>query len=180
MKEIDEKQSPFQRAVQDGLVEPSYMVSANRSAENMAKLTGEAVEAALIKTHGNVSAAARILSVTRRALTLRMEKNPALAQLVIDARESMVDDAEGALHKAVQSGEGWAVCFTLKCLGKPRGYIERGDGGESVGGPMNLTINIIRVEVPTAEAPTANEPTTVLPALCAPVEHAERSNGEGD
>ena len=29
------------------------------------------------------------------------------------------------LRKAVNRGEAWAVCFTLKCLGKERGFVER-------------------------------------------------------
>ena len=33
--------------------------------------------------------------------------------------------AELALYKAIQDGEGWAVCFYLKTQGKQRGYIER-------------------------------------------------------
>ena len=36
-----------------------------------------------------------------------------------------MDLAESALKRAVLAGEGWAVCFALKCQGKNRGYVER-------------------------------------------------------
>ena len=52
--------------------------------------------------------------------------------IVNDARESMADNAESALGLATLRGEAWAVCFTLKCLGKDRGYIERGEVSHDV------------------------------------------------
>ena len=54
-----------------------------------------------------------------------MERHPAIAQVVADERALIVDAAELKLHEAVQRGEPWAVCFTLKCLGTDRGYVER-------------------------------------------------------
>ena len=45
-------------------------------------------------------------------------------QLRSELRESPLDNAESALDDAVDKGEGWAVCFLLKCLGRDRGYVE--------------------------------------------------------
>jgi hypothetical protein len=149
------------------------------------QLTDDAVGAALHKTHGNISAAARSLSCTRRAIQIRIEKSAELQQIVTDARESMVDLAESALRRAVKEGDGWAVCFTLKCLGKARGYIERpGDEGGGAGGPLTLNINILRVEVPAgpaADGAAAAAPPTVLPPIAAlPAPTVEEPlNGEG-
>lgn len=91
----------------------------------MAKLTVKGVENALMQVHGNISAAARALGVNRRSLSFRIQKNPQLREVLTDARESMLDNAETALQKAVLAGEAWAVCFYLKTQGKARGYIER-------------------------------------------------------
>ena len=91
----------------------------------MAKLTKNGVAKALTETHGNISAAARMLGVTRRAIAKRIDGDPILKAAVVDARETMLDDAERSLAKAVLAGEAWAVCFLLKTQGRGRGYIER-------------------------------------------------------
>src|ERR1051326_3547732 len=91
----------------------------------MAKLTCTIVAKALHETHGNISAAARKLNVTRRAIQYRIGKDKALQELLIDARESLVDNAETALAEAVLRGEKWAVMYTLSTLGKSRGYTTR-------------------------------------------------------
>lgn len=104
----------------------------------MAKLTDRAVAKALHDTHGNISAAARALGVARHTISDRIQKDPALAQYVIDARESRVDRAEDALGSAVDAKEGWAVCFTLKTLGKSRGYIERSEVENTHRGGLTL------------------------------------------
>lgn len=68
---------------------------------------------------------ATAFGVTRSAVYDYIKRHPTLKRTTDDAREKLVDDAESALHAAVLSKEGWAVCFTLKTLGKDRGYIEK-------------------------------------------------------
>lgn len=88
----------------------------------MTKLTDQAVEAALRKMHGNISAAARSLDVTRHALQKRIGNNADLLQVLTDCRETMVDDAESVLAQAVLAGEKWAVQYLLSTQGHKRGY----------------------------------------------------------
>jgi hypothetical protein len=76
-------------------------------------------------TNGAVVLAAQKLGYTRTNLWARMQKNPELQAIVQEEREGLVDLAESALKRAVLAGEGWAVCFALKCQGKGRGYVER-------------------------------------------------------
>lgn len=90
-----------------------------------AKVSQKALEKALKATLGNISLAARNLGLERSGVCARIAKSPDLQRVVNDARESLVDNAESALHRAVTTGEGWAVCFTLKTQGKARGYVER-------------------------------------------------------
>ena len=54
-----------------------------------------------------------------------ISRSEQLQQVVHDARQSMCDNAESALNRAVINGEAWAVCFTLKTQAKDRGYVER-------------------------------------------------------
>lgn len=88
-------------------------------------ITDKTLSQALKSALGNISLAARNLGIDRSTIYLRILKNDKLQQIITDARESMVDNAESALHRAVTNGEGWAVCFTLKTQGKNRGYVER-------------------------------------------------------
>jgi hypothetical protein len=88
-------------------------------------LTPEDVGAALVETEGNISAVARRLGVARGSVQEIIDRRPALQRILADAREGLVDDAEGSLRADVRDRVPYAVCFTLKCLGKERGYRER-------------------------------------------------------
>jgi hypothetical protein len=100
------------------------------------RFTLATVEAALRKHKGMVARAARALRCTPQTIRNYMQRHPAIAQVVADERELIVDLAEVKLNAAVQRGEAWAVCFTLKCLGKDRGYIERQERTGAGGQPL--------------------------------------------
>lgn len=88
-------------------------------------LTVEQIADALRKKAGNVTEAAKALNVTRQALHYHIANDESLQQIVIDARESLVDVAESALLKSVRRGNTAAIIFALKTQGKSRGYVER-------------------------------------------------------
>ncbi len=81
--------------------------------------------ACLGRYRGNVSACAKHFGVTRTAVNRFINDHPEIQDLHRDVKEGLLDDAESALAKAVEKGEGWAICFTLKTQGKSRGYVER-------------------------------------------------------
>jgi hypothetical protein len=91
----------------------------------MAKASKRKLIKALKTSMGNISAAARNLGMARSYISQVVNSDPELLQIAVDARESMVDNAESALSLAVNRGEAWAVCFLLKTQGKNRGYVER-------------------------------------------------------
>ena len=100
------------------------------------KLTAEPTIAAIRDLHGNLSAVAKQLGVCRQTLYTYIERHPSVKDVVAESRETMLDNAESALYRAVLGGEAWAVCFFLKTQGKRRGYVERqevtGAGGSEV------------------------------------------------
>ena len=101
------------------------------------KLTAEPVITAIREMNGNLSAVARKLGVCRQTLYTYIDRHPSVQAVVADARETMLDNAESSLYRAVLNGEAWAVCFFLKTQGKRRGYVERqevtgAEGGEVV------------------------------------------------
>jgi len=91
----------------------------------MAKLVAKQVEELLLQYHGNLAAVGRACGASRSGVLRFVERHPSLKAVLHEARESMKDHAESALHAAVIARESWAVCFYLKCQAKDRGYIER-------------------------------------------------------
>lgn len=89
------------------------------------KYTAAQMIDALTQTKGMVTVAARRLGCDPATVYRYIRLYPTVAQAARDQRESVTDMAELALYKAIQDGEGWAVCFYLKTQGKGRGYIER-------------------------------------------------------
>ena len=110
-------------------------------------LTDVGVAAALARHKGNLASVARHFGVTRQAVQKYVGDRPALGQVALDQREARVDRAESKLDDAVGKGEAWAVKYTLGCLGKHRGYIERQEITGADGGPVRTssTINLRRL-----------------------------------
>ena len=91
----------------------------------MAKLTNRGIAKLLIEKHGNQAAVAKAFGVSRSAVNIRILQSDHLRRICIEARETIKDHAESALHVALLRSEPWAVCFFLKCQAKDRGYVER-------------------------------------------------------
>ena len=89
------------------------------------KYTYEQIAKALEVGHGMVSYAAKALGCNRLTIYNWMDKHPELRKIIDGERERLLDVAENSLFKAAEKGEAWAVCFTLKTVGKHRGYVER-------------------------------------------------------
>ena len=101
--------------------------SALAPAKGLAKFKVHEVIDAIDEAHGLVSVAARRLGCHPETVRNYVKRHPTVAQALKDARDHTTDIAEQALFKAIQKGEGWAVCFYLKTQGKSRGYVERQD-----------------------------------------------------
>lgn len=83
------------------------------------------IDEALKAKAGNVTAAASALGASRSTIYNQINASPTLKQALVDYRESLVDIAESALRKGVLEGNMTAIIFTLKTVGKDRGYVER-------------------------------------------------------
>ena len=98
------------------------------------KYTVEQVIDAIRESKGILTVAARKLACSRSTLQRYVSNYPTVAQAVNDERESLLDLAEGSLFEQVRKGNITAIIFTLKTIGKHRGYVERqevtgADGG---------------------------------------------------
>lgn len=103
----------------------------------------EEIAEALEKCKGNISQVAKKFKVARQSIYDRIQKSPLLKSVQHDAREASLDNAESVLDVAVNEGEGWAVCFKLKTLGKARGYVERQEVTGADGAPVSAVTEIV-------------------------------------
>lgn len=83
------------------------------------------VKAALRKSKGIVSVAAKNLGISDTALYRRIQRNKSLQNVKWEAREGVVDMAEAKLFKLINGDDFRAIKYTLSTLGKSRGYVER-------------------------------------------------------
>jgi hypothetical protein len=80
---------------------------------------------ALRQHHGLISLAADELHCDRQTIYNYVERYPAVAQVLSEERERLIDLAEHSLYLQVQEGAPWAVSLVLRTIGRRRGY---GDG----------------------------------------------------
>ena len=98
--------------------------------------TAQMIEA-LREKHGNLSAAARFLNCSRDTIRRYISTYPTVKAVADEERETLIDFAENQLFQQVKDGNITAIIFTLKTIGKHRGYVERqevtgADGGAIV------------------------------------------------
>lgn len=82
------------------------------------------IEKAIVKAFGNLSTAAKSLSVDRATLYKWIEQE-SLEEAVQEGRNTRLDFVESKLDQKINSGDTTAIIFFLKTQGKNRGYVER-------------------------------------------------------
>lgn len=88
-------------------------------------ITNDQIVEKLKEAKGNMTLAAKLLGCTRQMVWKRAKTIQKIQDAIDESREVAVDHAESALQRAVLEGDFRAIAFTLKTLGKNRGYVER-------------------------------------------------------
>jgi len=113
----------------------------------MAKLTKKAVSEQIEKYQGNIAAVARAFGKSRQWIyEYCKEKYPELWLDVIQARETMKDNAESQLYKNILSGKETSLIFYLKTQAKDRGYVERQEIAGPDGTPIVLKVSGVKID----------------------------------
>ncbi len=105
------------------------------------KFTKKEVVAALAKA-GTKLGAANILGCHRDTITTYMRRDPEIADAVHEARENLIDIAESGLMRNVSDRHPASIFFTLKTLGKDRGYVERTETTGKDGAPLDSDVKV--------------------------------------
>ena len=80
---------------------------------------------ALKETNGLLTMAAHKSGIGYRTVCRYVAEFPSVKEAAQDAKEAMLDFAEGKLYSKIKAGDNVAILFYLKTQGKARGYIER-------------------------------------------------------
>jgi hypothetical protein len=89
------------------------------------ELSYELIYDTIDRNKGNIRKSAEELDVNYVALMFYAEKKKDLLIMTVKHREALVDLAEENLETDLKNGNQKATLFTLKTLGKDRGYVER-------------------------------------------------------
>jgi len=112
------------------------MVTNNNNISKKREATCQRIIVALKETKGLLTLAARKAGVSYPTVNRYANDFPSVREAVLEAKESMVDFAEGKLFEKISKGDTASIIFYLKTQGKKRGYIERqeftGAGGEAI------------------------------------------------
>jgi len=92
------------------------------------------------QTHGALTEPPKRRGCTPRPLHRSRQRYPELRQPIEEGRNRLVALAEKRLFDLVNEGHPSAIIFTLKTLGKHRGYIERQE--HEISGPAGAAIRI--------------------------------------
>ena len=114
----------------------------NQEGTKRMKFTEKQLIEALQSCGGFRTATAKLLNVSRSAVSNRINKSPKLLQIVDDIEESRLDIAESALINALKDGDPWAIQFYLKRKGQRRGYIEKQELEVSTTAPEPVLITM--------------------------------------
>jgi len=87
--------------------------------------TAKRIIKALKETNGLLTMAATKSGIGYRTVCRYVAEYPSVKEAAQDAKESMLDFAEGKLYTKIKAGDNIAILFYLKTQGKARGYIER-------------------------------------------------------
>lgn len=89
------------------------------------KYTAEQIIEAVRASSGILADAARMLGCHRATMHSYVNRYSTVRAAVEEEREVLIDLCESKLVEAVKRGDMQAVYFTLKTIGKDRGYSER-------------------------------------------------------
>lgn len=96
------------------------------------KISKKRVKEALDNNYGIITDAANSLGIHRNTLHNWINADPELLPHVAGGREELLDLAESQLVKNIKNGDVASILFTLKTIGRGRGYVERHEYAEHV------------------------------------------------
>lgn len=104
------------------------------------RYSAQEVADAISAAGGFVTKAARALGCSPTTVYSYINRHAKCREAVQEARERMLDTAEGKLFQQILDGNMTAIIFYLKTQGKGRGYIERQEVTGTDGGAVTIRV----------------------------------------
>lgn len=92
------------------------------------------------KCSGMIRSIAKVLGITRWQ-AMKLARDFDVKDILDDFREELVDIAENKLLESIQKGDTTAIIYTLKTLGRYRGYSEKIEMVQN--SPFQIEVKII-------------------------------------
>ena len=105
--------------------------------------TAARIIAAISESNGLLTLAAKKAGIGYSTVWRYTQDFPTVKQAVTEAKERMLDFAEGKLYEKIKSGDNAAIIFFLKTQGKKRGYVERSEVTGEDGKPMETRVTVV-------------------------------------
>lgn len=118
---------------------------------NHEKFTLDQILEAIKGTRGIKSAVARNLGCEWPTVNNYAKRYATVREALETERETLIDTAELQLVKLVNSGDWDAVKYTLKTIGRKRGYVERTELTGEDGTPL-IPIREVIVKLPSEDS----------------------------
>lgn len=115
----------------------------NNNISKKRQATCQRIIESLRETRGLLTLAARKAGVSYPTINRYANDFPSVREAVQEAKESMVDFAEGKLFEKISKGDTASIIFYLKTQGKKRGYIEQQEFTGEGGLPIKTEITVI-------------------------------------
>lgn len=106
------------------------------------KFSVKKVAQAIREAKGIKSVAARRLGCSYMTLMRYVNKYPTVAKALEEAREELIDLAEGKLLERIQSGDMGAIKFFLQTQAKHRGYVVGQEVMHRGGEQLDVTVGV--------------------------------------
>jgi hypothetical protein len=117
------------------------------------KVTRDQLSLAIAEGKGIVTAICQKLNISRWAFYKRVNKDQELLEELRSAREELADIAELKLWEKLKEGDIRAILFTLKTIGRDRGFVEKMEIDQT----QKQVINIIEVPEMSANEPSIED-----------------------
>lgn len=118
-----------------------------------------------LRAHLPLTAIATKVHCERHFLSKKIQENKEVTQLLLDAKEGIIDETEYQLIKAARSGSMSAIIYILDHLGQHRGYGEQQDQ-KSLGEDVQITFGeISQADLASAQQQIAEANKKVTPTL---------------
>lgn len=85
----------------------------------------EVINKSLIDHYGIITQVCRDLDATSATVYKWIKSSTKLQETLSKSRERFIDEAEFQLMKNIKAGKETSIIFTLKCLAKQRGYVDK-------------------------------------------------------